>query len=518
MATVVGCTVLLAAATALSGQAKDVTILYTNDFHSAIEPVPAYWLPGSPNLGGAAQLATLVRSVREREPGAFLFDSGDMFTGTMSFLTRGRALVEMMNAMAYDALAIGNHEFDYGAANCERQMNFASFPTLGANIYYKGTRHRFSRPWAIVERNGVRIGVIGVIGLDARSVALPAGIADLDFTDPIEAVREGVKELGDSVDLVVVLAHQGMTGPEQTDAEARPEVQRGVEEDVRLAEAVTGIAVLIGGHAHRGIETPIVTPKTGTLVLQTYGYGTRLGYLKLRVRDGRVVTYDGTLMHVWSDQLTPDPVVTARLEPFRALLAREAGDVVGHVEARLWRDYVRESPLGDFVADVMRAHAGADMAFENAGGLRADLPAGAVLRSHVLDALPFENSVVTLSLSGRQVRALLEQSLSLERGMMQVSGIAATYDLTRPVGSRLVMALVGGRPLDEERTYTVATNSFLAQGGDLYTTFLEGRDAKDNQILLSRVVIEHLRSGPTVRIPPEGRLVPVAPAAQPVAR
>jgi 2',3'-cyclic-nucleotide 2'-phosphodiesterase (5'-nucleotidase family) len=164
--------------------------------------------------------------------------------------------------------------------------------------------------------------VIGVIGLDARSVALPAGIADLEFTDPVEAVAEGMKELQGSVDLVVVLAHQGKTGPVQSDAEARPEVQRDADEDIRLAEAVPGIAVLIGGHAHRGIETPIVTPTTGTLVVQTYGYGTRLGYLKLRVQDGRVVGHEGKLMPVWTDQLTPDPVVTARLAPYGAECSR----------------------------------------------------------------------------------------------------------------------------------------------------------------------------------------------------
>jgi 5'-nucleotidase / UDP-sugar diphosphatase len=515
--TVVACVVLAVATLGLAGQANDVTILYTNDFHSAIDPIPAYWLPGSPNLGGAAQLATLVRTVREKEPGAFLFDSGDLFTGTLSFLTRGKALVEMTNAMGYDAFAVGNHEFDYGAANCERQMSLASFPTLAANIYYKGTKHRFTRPWAIVERRGVRVGVIGVIGLDARSVALPAGIVDLEFTDPVEAVRAGVKELEGSVDLVVVLAHQGKTGPEESDAEFRPEVQRDVEEDVRLASAVPGIAVLIGGHAHRGLETPIVAPGTGTLVVQTYGYGTRLGYLTLRVQDGRVASYDGYLMHVWSEALEPDPVVTARLAPYRALLEREAGQVVGHADVRLVRDYVRESPLGDFVADVMRSSTGAELAFENAGGLRADLPAGDVTRAHVLDALPFDNSVVTLTLSGRQVRALLEQSLSLERGMMQVSGLKVTYDLSRAVGSRLVKAEVGGHALEDARDYRVATNSFLAQGGDLYQTFLEGRDVKDGQVLLSTVVVDHLRKGVTARIPQAGRLVSANPAQSPSA-
>src|ERR671927_1734407 len=123
------------AVSAQTGAAREVTILYTNDFHSAFDPIPAYWLPGEPRLGGAAQLASLINEYRRREKTTFLFDSGDMFTGQLSFLTRGEALIEMMISMRYDAMAIGNHEFDYGSANFERQMRLAPFPVLGANIY-----------------------------------------------------------------------------------------------------------------------------------------------------------------------------------------------------------------------------------------------------------------------------------------------------------------------------------------------------------------------------------------------
>ena len=160
---------------------REVTILYTNDFHSAFDPIPAYWLKGSPKLGGAAQLTTLINQIRKRDQTVFLFDTGDMFTGMLSNLTRGEALMEMMMSMGYDAMAIGNHEFDYGADNFQKQMNRVPFPVLGANIFYKGTKHPFSRPYTIIERNGVRLGVIGIIGQDARSVALPSGITNLEL-------------------------------------------------------------------------------------------------------------------------------------------------------------------------------------------------------------------------------------------------------------------------------------------------------------------------------------------------
>ena len=487
---------------------RDVTLLYTNDFHSAIDPIPAYWLPGSPRLGGAAQLSSLVNRIREKERPVFLFDAGDVFTGTFSYLSKGEALMEMMAAMRYDALGIGNHEFDYGSAAFEPLMWRAPFPVLGANIYHKGTRHRWARPWAIVERDGVRVGVIGVIGSDAWSVINAAGITDIEFGDPVAEVAAGVAALRSRVDLVVVLVHQGKTGPMQTDAEARPEVQRDFDADIALAGAVPGVDVIVAGHAHRGIETPYVHPKTGTIVVQTYGYGTRLGYLRLRLVGGKVAGHEGRLVVVRSDELTPDPAVVARLEPFRRAGAPVLADAVGRSEVRLVRDYNRESSLGNFVADVMRETTGAEIAFENAGGLRADLPEGPVSRANVLDALPFMNTVVTLELTGAQVREVLEQGLTLERGLVQISGLTARYDLSRPSGKRLVSGQVGGKPLDDARTYRVATNSFVALGGDLYATFPRTKTVSDGQVLLSEVVVAWFRANRVAKAPAAGRWAP----------
>src|SRR5262245_47883461 len=185
-----------------AARVREVTILYTNDFHSAFDAIPAYWRPGSPRLGGAAHLATLVDRVRAREKPVFLFDTGDMFTGMLSNLTRGEALMELMRSMGYDAMAIGNHAFDYGSENSTRQLTAVAFPVLGANIFYKGTDHPYSRPCVILDKDGVRLGVIGVIGEDARSVALPSGVAGLDFRDPVPIVRALVADLRDRVDVV----------------------------------------------------------------------------------------------------------------------------------------------------------------------------------------------------------------------------------------------------------------------------------------------------------------------------
>ena len=503
---------IAAAPAAAPAQATgDVVILYTNDFHTALDPIPAYWRPGSPRLGGAAWLAGLVNRVRAQERTVLLFDAGDRFTGMTSYVTRGEILMEMMRAMRYDAFGIGNHEFDYGSDNFERQMNRVPYPVLGANIFYRGTRHRYSRPYVILEQHGVRIGVIGIIGQDARSVALPSGVAGLDFDDPAPAIAPIVAELRPQVDLIVVLAHQGKTGPMQTDAEGRPEVQRDFDEDIRLAGAVPGIDVLVGGHAHRGIEVPYVHPRTGTIIVQTYGYGTRLGYLKLHLAGGHVVGHEGRLMEVWSDSIQPDSAVAAVVAHYRALLPESLTTVIGTARLRLTRDYRAESPLGDFVADVIREAAGAQIGIENAGGLRADIPEGPITRAHVLDALPFVNHVARYHLSGAQVREVIEQGLTLERGMVQVSGVRVEYDLSRPAGQRAVRILVDGRPLDAAGRYVVGTHDFLGQGGDLYTTFLSV-PADTIGVEIQQAVTDRLRRRPVIERPQGGRLVPIGAA------
>ncbi|GAB3879176.1 bifunctional metallophosphatase/5'-nucleotidase [Hymenobacter segetis] len=468
---------------------RSITLLYTNDFHCAIDPIPAYWLPGQPRVGGAAHLATLVNRIRQRDSTVFLFDAGDMFTGTQSFLSRGAVMMEMMRAMRYDAMAIGNHEFDYGSDNFTRQMNRVPFPILGANIFFQGTDHPYCRPSVILERNGLRVGVIGIIGADARDVSLKTGVATLDFRDPVPLLQAAVDELKPQVDLIVVLAHQGQTGPMQTDAEAHPDLQRAFAEDIRVCGAVRGIDVFVGGHAHRGIEQPYVHSQTGTLIVQTYGYGTRLGYLTLQVKGGQVLSHRGELLKVYTDSLPPDPAVVRALWPYQQQLAREMGPPLANAPRRLVRDYRTVSPLGAFVADVMRATSGADVAFVNAGGLRADLPQGPVTRAHVLDALPFENTLVMCTMSGTQVLEALRHGLTRERGMLQFSGLRVR---TRRDGT-LEQVLIGGKPLVPARSYSVAVSSFIQQGGDLYEVFTHASNVRDSGKLISSIICDYLR-------------------------
>lgn len=487
---------------------REVTLLFTNDFESAFDPIPAFWREDVEYLGGAAELASMVDSIREAEETVFLFDAGDMFTGTLSNRTKGELLMEMMITLGYDAMAIGNHEFDYGWRNFRDQMHRVPFPVLGANIRYKGTNIPFAQPYTILERDGVRLGVIGVIGQDARSVVIASNVDSLDFDDPAPVVRRALEKIKDEVDIIVLLSHQGKTGPMQTDQEAHPEIWRDFEEDIALSGAVPGIDVHFAGHAHRGIHEPYVHPQTGTLIMQTFGHATHLGYLKLKLdsKNNQLLGHEGKLLDVVSNHYEPDSVMKAKIAYYRAQFP-ELQEVVCETRERLVRKYNEESDLGNLFADILRWETGTDVSFFNSGGIRADLPAGAVTVAHMLDAFPFEDKIWEMQMTGAQIKAVVEQGLTLERGIIQTSGLNGKYDLERPVGQRLLELQIDDAPVTDDKAYSVSTIGVIAEGGDLYKTFTEAKVVDREGPRFGKVLEAYLREKGTIEVPERGRLV-----------
>jgi len=485
-----------------------LTVLFTNDVESVYDPIEAFWLDDIERIGGVAELSTKINRIRASEPNVVLFDSGDIFTGALAKLTKGQLSFELMMSMGYDAMAIGNHEFEYGEAILQWEKSRASFPVLGANLFYRGTDHPFAQPHTIIERGDIRVGVIGVMGRDAATAIIPSFVDDLDVIDPAVAVRRSVDELRDEVDVIVVLTHQGKTAPMQTDAESDPRLNRGVAADLALAGAVEGIDVILGGHSDAGTPEAIVHPKTGTLIMQTYGQGTHLGYLQLTLdpESGEIVRHSGRLLPVVSEELTPDPVVARKLASYRAKFPELRQDV-GFTDSIMVRRYIEESTLGNVFADIFRTAGKADIGMVHSGSLRKDLPRGVIRRVDLLDVYPFVDAVTTVRLTGAQLREVLEQSLSLERGLLQVSGLSLRYNLSQPIGSRLVSLSVGGREVGPSDTVTVAVAGFLAEGGDLYSTFPKGEEVGTFG-KVADVVIDHFRRIQLVRTPAMGRQVP----------
>ena len=490
---------------------KTVTLLFTNDVESAYDPIPAFWRDDISMIGGIAEMTTLIEEVRQQQPNVFLFDSGDIFTGALAKLTEGRLAFELMIAMGYDAMAIGNHEFEYGHEVFAWQKNRAPFPVLGANFFYKDTDHPYAQAHAIIERNGIRIGVIGIMGQDAVTAIIPSFIAPLDVKSPAIAVQKSVDELRDQVDLIVLLTHQGKTAPMQTDAESDPRLQRDIDADIALAGAVKGIDVLFAGHADAGTPEPVVNPDTGTLIMQTYGQATHLGYLQLTLdgKTGKITHYDGKLIPVDSSRYGPDQRIAEKLTAYRSRYL-EILLTVGKTEARMNRRYIEESDVGNLFADMFVEASGAEIGFIHGGSLRKDIPGGDVRIVDLLDTYPFVDDVIIKQMSGEQIRRALEQSLTFERGLLQLSGLELTYDLQRPEFQRIVSLSRKGKPVMADDQFTIAAPGFLTEGGDLYDSFSESA-VIGNIGKVSDIAIRYFREQEVVRVPQRGRQLDVTP-------
>ncbi|MGI9542704.1 MAG: bifunctional metallophosphatase/5'-nucleotidase, partial [Cyclobacteriaceae bacterium] len=362
-------------------------------------------------------------------------------------------------------------------------------------------------PYAVLERKGVRIGVIGLLGQDAATALIPANIAGVEVRDPIESAQKAVDILRAEVDLIVLLTHQGKTAPMQTNDED-PSIKRDIDADIKLAGAVTGIDVLLGGHADAGTEEPVVHPQTGTVIMQTYGQGFHLGYLQLivDVNKDKLLDHNGFLLPVNSDGLVPHKLVADKLTRYRDRFP-EIYEVVGQTEARLNRQYNSESDLGNLFADILCKETGKSIGLMPSGALRKDLPSGSITREELLDAFPFNDRVVTLRITGYTLLKILEQSLSLERGLLQVSGLRVHYDLTQPVGQRVNKVKVGKKRLNLEANYDVATIEILAQGGDMYKAFLEAETSDEPGIMFSKVLENYFKQQDRIGVPARGRLI-----------
>lgn len=490
-----------------TAEPRPVTILYTNDIESVYEPVEAFWNPEIETIGGIPYLATLIRRVREREGTSFLFDAGDIYTGALSQATEGRLAWDLYGLMGYDAVNLGNHEFEYGWRSLREIRQRARFPVLGANLFYAGTDIPFCRAYAILERNGVRVGVVGAMGVDAFTNAInPAHRQGLEVRAVAPIVQRHVDALRGEVDLVVVLTHQNRTAPMQTDKEADPEVQRGFDEDYALAGELRGVDVILGGHSDHGLWRPVRHPDTGTWIGLTFGQGKYLGLMRLAVDTaaGTVELREGRLIPVESAKLEPDPAVVRAIAEARAAHPR-LSEVVGRIDQLAFRRYYRESNLGNLLADILRRASGADIAVMNSGSLRADFHPGEVTVEDVLNVYPFIGAYRVVEVDGEGVRELLEHSYALHYGYAQMAGVEATYDSRRPVGERLIEARVDGEPLDPARRYTVASSAFLANGGDDYAMLAAGRPVRESGSRLSDAFLEFFRERERVQVPPVGR-------------
>ena len=504
-------TALVAGPLALPASAApvDVQILGFNDFHGRLEaasPVP-----------GAAALAGRVAELRAANPNTVVVSAGDNI-GASTFVSAVQddlPTIDALDAMGVAVSAVGNHEFDRGYADLVETVGVdgsgaASFPYLGANVEGESPALPESE---VVEVGGVRIGFIGVVTQETPSLVAAGGIAGITFTDPLAAANRVAAEIDDEVDATVLLVHEGSPSADCADV---------TDPATPFGAIVTGLGdevdAVLSGHTHVRYSCAVEDGDRTVPVLQTGSYGESLDQLVLTVdaEAGTVVPRSYGTVDVAS--AAPDPAVAAIVADAVAQADVVGAVQVGETTAPIARaktpeggdDRGTESVLGNFVADVQLAATapqelgGAQIAFMNPGGLRADLDAGPVTYSEAAEVQPFANGLVTMTLTGAQVLAVLEEQWQPEGSSRPVlalgvsEGFAFTYDPAAPRGAHVTGATLGGAPLDPAASYRVTVNSFLATGGDNFTTLAEGTDRQDNGFNDLNVLVDHLEASSPV--------------------
>ena len=466
--------VLAAAALALSPSPAmaarqseiNLTILHVNDTHGHIVPYLDKSIDPEKQVSGAEYLAKMVELERAANPdGTILLSAGDMFQGTpISNLFHGKPVIEIMNFLHYDAMALGNHEFDWGQDVLHAIISSASFPVLSSNIHERGGGLIPGvKPYVILKRKGVRIAVIGLTTPETRYSTKAENISGLTFTDPenvLPSLIRRVKAHGASI--VIVLSHDGL------------------DSDLLLARRVKGIDIIVGGHSHTAIKDPVV--ESGTVIVQAGSNGVYLGVLHVSFDKGK----KKMLGFTQKDELklvSPargaqmDPNVATIIDKYDSQVRAEFSKVIGTATSDLVRDRSRESSLGDLITDAMREASGAQIAFQNAGGIRTDIPKGPITLETLFMVLPFDDELVTMDLTGEKILEVLEKSVTAEN-LLQVSGMRIVYDLSHPSGAKVAAAEVAGNPMEPRKTYKVVTNDFLATASGTFDVFKQGRNVR----------------------------------------
>lgn len=518
MAAVVLATTLLWAASAQSkpgprpvpaDRLAEVQILGLNETHGQLVPLSQRNADGSRTaVGGAAALGTyLGREEAENPLRTLTVDSGDFMQGpAISSYFEGKPTVEVYNEIGVDSVAVGNHEFDWGRDALNQRIAEADFPFLANNIVEDATgdQPRGIAPYKVFKRDGLKVGVVGVGNPDTKNVTLPEateGISFLDLQRTATEVANSVRELKAArVQTIVLTPHMGLeTATEGPLAELLGALPAETADELDLA---------LGGHIPLDISTEI----NGVPVVQPLG-NTR-GYadttLTVDRKTGDVTKYAATSDRVLTDSVPPDPEVKAIVDRYQAQLDEALGETVGEATTPIQRGATRmvESEMGNFVADSMRTYyPGVDFAFQNAGGLRADIDEGPITLEEVYAVLPFNNTLVTMDLTGAQVERVLEEGANSQYGTVQVSGLTWAYDADAPFGDRVTrVTLPDGTPIDPNATYKIATNNFMATGGDQFTTFTQGQNTTDTQTNLVDTVVRYLELNSPVDPQVEGRL------------
>ncbi len=459
-----------------------LTLLHTNDMHG-------FFIEGAYDGMGAAKLKTVFDMYRSSDENVLVLDAGDATQGAnLVTLSKGEKAMEIMNALGYDVMSVGNHEFDYDQEQLLSNVSMADFPVLAANVTYEdGTD--FLTPYVIKEVGGIKVAIFGLITPDTVFLSHPDNSVGLVFEDPVAVATELVPKLHEMADVVVGLVHLGDEGDAYT--------------SVKLANEVTGIDAIIDGHSHSTYENGMVV--NGTLINSTGSKTANVGIIELTLEDGDVVSVSAKLFtKEASADIEGDAEIAALIEGIQAENAEIEEEVVAYTEEELIgvREQVRtgETNLGNLITEALIDVSGADLALTNGGGIRASIDVGDITKGEVLTVLPYGNTVRVIELTGADVIGAIENGISdypdAKGAFPHIAGMTVEFDASQPAGSRVVSVMVGDMAIDEAMTYTLATNDYLVAGGDGYDMFV-GKKVVAEFGAMDEVLIDYINANGT---------------------
>lgn len=477
---------LMSLVVAAQDEPFNLTIVHTNDTHAA-------HLPGNNGNGGVAALASVVKQIRGEAANTLFLDAGDRFTGTLFHTQyKGQDQVQIMNLLGYNAMALGNHEFDNGDEVLAAFLDGINFPAVSANIDFSQSELLNGKvmPYAILDAGGRQIGVIGLT--TAETAIISNAGDDIVFSDDYAGiVNEQAAILTEQgVNIIIVVMHVGIR-----DAEA-------------FIPNLSGVDLVVDGHSHT-LYSNAYTGASGKYPMEfTNAAGEKIYYVQAGANtqyvgridmafdaNGVATSASGDTIAL-SKYITPDEEAAALVadlyEEVRELADQPIGaTVTADLDGRREVCRVEECTMGNVIADAMRFNSGAQIALMNGGGVRAGIPAGEVTLGQALTVQPFSNLLATLELTGANVILALEHGVGgvqvtdgvvsrdgLSGRFPQVSGIRYSYDPSQPAGSRIVSVEIDNgdgtfSPIDPDVVYTVVTNGFMRTGGDGYSVLNE---------------------------------------------
>jgi 2',3'-cyclic-nucleotide 2'-phosphodiesterase/3'-nucleotidase len=529
--------VIVLVASSFVPERVQITILGTTDLHGNINPID-YYTDKADNRG-LAKVATLIKRVRKEQPNTLLIDSGDTIQGSPleSFHSRKNnvrtdPMMLVMSTLNYDAMTVGNHEYNFGLKVLEKARGEAKFPWLSSNTYEKGTQRTHYKPYLVKEVAGVKIGILGLTTPGVPYWDNPPNYAGLEFREPVAEARKWVAILRkqEKVDVVVIAMHMGL-GEDLRTGEVSPGQVPHENEAIAIAEGVPGVDVIFMGHTHRDVPSLYIN---GVLLTQANHWGRHLAradlYLQKSPTGWRVYAKSARTIPA-DDRVEPDADVVKLAEPYDRQTQEWLERVVAQSPEELTAEEARfrDTAILDLIQKVQLEAGKADVSMVASFNQQARIAKGPVTVRDVTELYVYENTLAVLEVTGQQLKDALEHSAkyynAYEKGKTPrelindkipaynfdiAEGVTYDLDISKPIGSRIQNLRFKGQPLSLTRKLRLATNNYRVNGGGGYTMYKNAPVVYRSGEEIRELMVDWLERNKTIPTKPNNnwRIVP----------